>query len=595
MKIKHFFLFFTLLASLSASAYSFSAVNEDGVTIYYNYGSGPSLSVAAGYYSGVVNIPESVIPPSSISYVPYWVESIDEAAFKGCSELTSVTIPDEVTSIGKEAFKDCTSLISVNIPHRVTSIGNSTFEDCSSLTTITIPESVTEIGENAFKGCHRLKAFYGKGASEDNRCLISNGTLRIASVYFTTDGTLFAFAPSGLTSYTIPYEAKAIFPAVFANCTDLISVTIPETVTNIPLCAFMGCSNLTSVSIGNGVNSIGYAAFSGCSKLTFVTIPEGVTQIIEEAFFNCNAITTVNFNATNCTLMGSSSSPIFKDCPKLTTLKIGDNVHNIPDYAFSGCVGLTSVSIPESVTTIGNYAFSDCTELKSALIGEPVNSNEQENPRGRDGMKVVSKGELVTTIGNSAFKNCGVLTSVSIGESINSIGTDAFSGCSNLKTVINYSALDITKGSTEYGGIATNADEVISGVRATSLMLSAESLELQKGGGTETLTATVLPSNATETIVWKTSDPEVATVDQNGTVTPVANGTATITATCGIHSQNCAVEVKTATAIDTLSADEDGREVEVYDLRGVKVADKELAPGIYIRRVGNKVEKVLVR
>ncbi|MEG2450817.1 MAG: leucine-rich repeat protein, partial [Clostridia bacterium] len=91
--------------------------------------------------------------------------SIGDAAFSGCSSLTSVTIPSSVTSIGNAAFSGCSSLTSFTIPSSVTSIGNSAFSGCSSLTSVTIPSGVTSIGDDAFYGCSSL-TIYAEAASQ---------------------------------------------------------------------------------------------------------------------------------------------------------------------------------------------------------------------------------------------------------------------------------------------------------------------------------------------------------------------------------------------------------------------------------------------
>ena len=85
--------------------------------------------------------------------IPSSVTSIDAWAFEGCSGLTSLIIPSSVTSIERSAFKDCSGLTSLTIPSSVTSIGSYVFENCSGLTSITIPSSVTEIGESVFSDC----------------------------------------------------------------------------------------------------------------------------------------------------------------------------------------------------------------------------------------------------------------------------------------------------------------------------------------------------------------------------------------------------------------------------------------------------------
>ena len=175
--------------------------------------------------------------------VPNAVTEIGNYAFQNCNNLTSVTIPDSVTKIGYCAFDGCTGELTVNcnipsvpsgqygtfygsqftkvtIGNSVTSIGSYAFENCTSLASVTIGYSVTSIGESAFGLCTSLTAFYGKFASADNRCLIVNGTLK-------------AFAPAGLTSYTIFDSVTSIGKYTFYGCYSLTSITIPDSVTSI--------------------------------------------------------------------------------------------------------------------------------------------------------------------------------------------------------------------------------------------------------------------------------------------------------------------------------------------------------------------------
>ena len=358
------------------------------------------------------------------------VTQIGSRAFESDGQLIAIIIPDSVTSIGDSAFGDCTGLTSITIPDSVTSIELYAFSGCSGLTSVTIPDSVTSIGRYAFGGCKAEIIWGGTPTiTQIGDCAFAyyDGTSITIPDGVTSIGGYAFYSCDSLTSVNIPDSVTSIGEQAFYGCRGLTSVTIPDSVTSIGYQAFYKCSGLTSITIPDSVTSIGSEAFYNCSSLTSVTIPDSVTSIGMDAFWGCysleynqydNAlylgneknpyvvlIKAVDTGVTSCEINGSTRiiSNAFYGCDSLTSITIPDSVTSIGEYAFYSCDSLTSVTIPDSVTSIGDSAFYSCDSLTSVTIPDSV-----------------------TSIGDGAFSDCTGLTSITIPDSVTSIGWNAF-------------------------------------------------------------------------------------------------------------------------------------------------------------------------
>lgn len=303
-----------LLCSFTASAQDI--VQIDGT--WYLLSAGIQETEVTSNPDGSTKYSGSIVIPPTIVYeeVEYNVVGIGVGAFSGCTDLTSITIPECVVYIGGEAFSGCSSLTSITIPECVVYIRDFAFSGCSSLTSITIPQNVTNIMDGTFQFCSNLTSIS-----------IPEGVTSVGYNAFKECRSL--------TSIILPESVTSIGNSAFYGCHSLTSVTLPTSMTgSIEDYTFFDCIGLTSISIPEGVTSIGYNAFAECMNLTSVVIPTSVSSIGEGAFYNCNS---------------------------LTSIAIPANVTSIGNDALLGCSSLTSITC-EAVTppTVGDsYTFYD--------------------------------------------------------------------------------------------------------------------------------------------------------------------------------------------------------------------------------------------
>ena len=243
-----------------------------------------------------------IIIPATYANIP--VVAIDKYAFRYCSNLTSIVIPDSVTSIGYSAFNACYKLVevynksSLNITAGSYDYG---YVGYYALAVYTQPyTSKLSTDSNGYiiytDGEHKILVGY---VGNETDLVLPNGITNIYKYAF--------YNCYYLTSIVIPDSVTSIGDYAFCNCFNLTSIIIPDSVTSIGFWAFEGCSNLTSIIIPDGVTSIGDFAFSGCSNLTNVTIGNNVTSIGFWAFYGCDSLVAIYCVAESKPIGWSSS------------------------------------------------------------------------------------------------------------------------------------------------------------------------------------------------------------------------------------------------------------------------------------------------
>ena len=349
---------------------------------------------------------ELVIPDS---YKDLPITKIDDKAFWGCSQITSVKIGKNVESIGANAFAECPTLKRAELPDAVTKIGEraffscpslesvtfgaqirrieaSAFEKCKALKSVALPESLSLLGNSAFFECESLESVtVGNKLSEigisafDKTALLKNkdkwdsGVLYLGKALIKVDtektdeliikeGTTliapFAAVDTKFSALTIPSSVEKIGNSAFANSDGITAVTIPDSVKTIDASAFASCSALKTVTLPDSIRNFGTHVFVHCTALTSANIPKAVTEIPQHTFNGCSSLENIEMHSGIRTI----GAYAFSRCA-FTQVTLPDSVKTLETHAFHSNYSLISINIPKNVSKIGTYCFDHCYKL----------------------------------------------------------------------------------------------------------------------------------------------------------------------------------------------------------------------------------------
>ena len=535
-----------------------------------------------GAFVGCTSLAEIVIPDSvtriggsafsgctSLSKVdlPKNLTTIESYTFSDCTSLKEIIIPDSVTEIWWRAFSGCTSLSKVKLSKNLTGIDSDVFSGCTSLAEIVIPDSVTSIGRSAFKGCTSLSKVDLPKKLTTIEAYTFSGCSSLESIVI----------PEGVTAIGtwLEYE-KTYYSSSFSGCKSLKEIIIPDSVTAIGDSAFYGCTSLAKVKLSNNLTKIEAKTFSGCTSLKEIVIPDSVTEIRGMCY--------------SSGYDGDYDGGAFSGCTSLAEIDIPDSVTSIGGSAFSGCTSLESITIGSGVESLGDEWIASCRRLEnitvspenktySSVDGVLFNKDKSELSAYPIGNKRSSYTipDGVEKIGKKAFYGCRYIESLTIPVSVAEIEASALGNCYDIRAVyylgtreqwkevvigadnymfalVNVRCADdsqcrhvwgewevVEEATYEKDGLERRVCSLckaeqtrkiprLGAVKVDAIELSESEKKLNVGKSF-TITATVKPDNAwNRTVTWSSSDPSIATVDENGTVTAIAEGEAIITA-----------------------------------------------------------------
>ena len=371
------------------------------------------------------------------------ITKVGNYAFNGCTNITSLTLPESLTTIGTQSVSGCTSLTTVEYPRTITSAQPDTFTGSTALTTIKI------IGTGEMQTYTSTNQPWNSIMTQITNVEISstitsvgdysfNGATQLTSLNLGSVGTIgnYAFTSIGITSLTLPTQTTTVNSYAFSGCTSITSLNL-NSVQTIGSNAFKNI-RITELTIPTSVSSIGASSFGSCTSLTTLNYPTTKITFDKTMLSGCTALKTIKITGSGAMQnYGTENQPWNSIIGQITKVEFASGVTSIGKYSFQKATSLTSSSITwGGVISIGNSAFIGCSGFKGTFtIPNTITTLGTNAFNGCTGITGLSISTSIGTISNYAFKGCSGLTSLSFPDKVETIGDYAFQDCTSLSSI----------------------------------------------------------------------------------------------------------------------------------------------------------------
>lgn len=359
------------------------------------------------------------------------VTEIGEEAFSSCNVLGDLTLPATLTKIGSLAFKDCLSIRKVVIAegNKNIEVAMDAFEGCVRLLTITIPSTMETLPIEAIAACPSVRSI---DIAENNPYFSSDGLI----IYNANKTELLFYSKTNTPEngeYTPIDSVVKIRGGAFRNNDRIKVLNIGKNIEEIGDYAFAGMSALTTVNFEDSTSALtlGKGVLQGTGSLGNIVLPSRIREISEEMFRN-SAIAVVTIGSS-VTVIGKNA---FTGCTGLMEIIFaeGCNIETIPESAFEN-VAAGTITIPKSVKVIESRAFANVSASEIIFEEGSVLTTIGDGAFTGSGLVSISLPSSVTTLGKGVFKGAKKLTSVSLdGTALVNIPDETFTDCKKLKS-----------------------------------------------------------------------------------------------------------------------------------------------------------------